>query len=463
MKLIVLFAMLLSSFSDNVPAGELRAGASAVVITPPAGTPLAGYYEPRGSTGALDDIYSKALVIEQDGVKVAIVVCDLLTIPRQTVAAARKLIEEQTGIPGANVMISATHQHTGPVVARESARDQLDGGTSEAGLRYTESLPALIARSVVEANQRLTPARVAAAIGHEENISFNRRFRMRDGTVSWNPRKQHLDIVKPAGPIDPEVGVLYFDTPQSRPLATFVNFALHPDTTGGTKISADYPGAMARLLAEYKGAEMMTIFANGACGNINHRNINWNDPQKGAGEARRIGTVLAGAVFKAWYSLEPVNKGALRVRSEMVKMPLPSVSPDDLAKANEVVKRLSDPKTTFMEKVKAFQVLDVAAREGKPLEVEVQVIALGSDIAWVSLPGEVFVELGLAIKKASPFKRTMIVELANGSIGYIPNKSAYAEGNYEVVSARCAEGSGELMAAAAIKLLNELASKSEKR
>jgi len=463
MKFLALIAVLIVSFLTGLRPGvkgaELRVGRGAVVITPPAGAPLSGYYEPRGSTGVLDDIYSKAMAIEQGGVKVAIVVCDLLTIPRQTVVAARKLIEERTGIPGSNVMISATHQHTGPVVARESARDRLDGGDSEAGLRYTESLPLLIARSVVEANRNLTPARVSAAIGREDNISFNRRFLMRDGTVSWNPRKRHPDIIKPAGPIDPEVGLLYFDTPQSKPLVTFVNFALHPDTTGGTKISADYPGALSRSLSEYKDPEMLTIFANGACGNINHRNINWDDPQKGAGEAKRIGTVLAGAVFKAWYSLEPVNKDALRVRSETVKMPLPKLTPDDIAKANGVARRLSEPGTEFMEKVKAFQVLDVAAREGKPLEVEIQAITLGDQIAWLSLPGEVFVELGLAIKKASPFKYTMIVELANGSIGYIPNKSAYAEGNYEVVSARCAEGAGELMVATAIELLNQLSSK----
>ncbi len=109
-----------------------------------------------------------------------------------------------------------------------------------------------------------------------------------------------------------------------------------------------------------------------------------------------------------------------------------------------------------MELVKAYKVLDVAAREGKPLEVEVQVIALGRELAWVSLPGEIFVELGLSIKAASPFKQTHIAELANGSIGYIPNRSAYAEGNYEVVSARCEEGSGELLVAAAIRLLNQL-------
>jgi hypothetical protein len=456
MKGLIPLLLYLLLLPQGANVGAPRVGVGAVVITPPPGAPMAGYYAPRGSTGVLDDIYSKALVIEQGGKKAAIVVCDLLSVPRQTVVAARKLIEEQTDIPGSNVMISATHQHTGPVVARESARDQLDGGASDAGRRYTESLPALIARSVVEANRKLTAARFSAAVGREEKISFNRRFLMRDGSVSWNPRKQDPDIVKPAGPIDPEVGVLYLDTPQSKPLVTFVNFALHADTTGGTQVSADYPGALARSLADYKGADMATIFANGACGNINHRDVDWKDPQQGPGEARRIGATLAAAVFKAWRSLEPVNKGPMRVRSEVVKLPLPKVTPDEIANAQAALARINDPKTAFLEKVKTFQVLDVAAREGRPMEVEVQVIALGDQLAWVSLPGEAFVELGLAIKQASPFKYTMIVELADGSIGYIPNKSAYAEGNYEVVSARCAEGSGEMLVEAAVRMLREM-------
>ena len=110
----------------------------------------------------------------------------------------------------------------------------------------------------------------------------------------------------------------------------------------------------------------------------------------------------------------------------------------------------------FMEMVQAFKVLDVAERNGKPHEVEVQVIALGKDVAWVSLPGEVFTELGLAIKQDSPFATTIIAELANGLLGYIPSRRAYAQGNYEVVSARCGPGSGELLVDAAVKLLNEL-------
>jgi hypothetical protein len=113
------------------------------------------------------------------------------------------------------------------------------------------------------------------------------------------------------------------------------------------------------------------------------------------------------------------------------------------------------PKPKFLDQVQAFRVLDVAARQGKPWEVEVQVIAVG-DVAWVSLPGEIFTELGLAIKKASPFGHTLIAELADGSIGYIPNKPAYPQGNYEVVSARGAAGSGEQLVEVAKRLLKDV-------
>src|SRR5262249_14635763 len=158
-----------------------------------------------------------------------------------------------------------------------------------------------------------------------------------------------------------------------------------------------------RLLAECKGAELITVFANGCCGNLNHRNISWLDAQKGPHEAQRIGTVLAGAVCRTYPLLRPVNGGRLRAKSAIVQLPLALIPPEAVAKAQEVRKRVRDPKTPFLEQVQAYKVLDVAAREGKPLEVEVQVIALGDQVAWVSLPGEIFVELGLAVKKASPF------------------------------------------------------------
>ncbi len=234
---------------------------------------------------------------------------------------------------------------------------------------------------------------------------------------------------------------------------------MHLDTVGGLQISADYPYTLSRLLGEFKGPEMVTMFTIGTAGDINHLNVKWGHPQKGHGEAARIGTILAAEVFKTFEHLEPVAAGPLAARSEIVKLPLPEVGPGDVEKAREVMERRkgdTSNQPTFLETVNAYKVLDVVAREGKPLEAEVQVISLGQEIAWVGLPGEIFVEIGLAIKRASPFKYTIVAELANGSIGYIPTSRAYPEGNYEVVSARCAEGSGEMLVDTALRLLREL-------
>src|SRR5205807_7249530 len=130
-----------------------------------------------------------------------------------------------------------------------------------------------------------------------------------------------------------------------KPVATYVNFAMHPDTVGGEEISADYPGVLSRLLADSQSSELVTIFANGCCGNLNHRNIHWADAQKGPHEARRIGTVLAGDVCNAFPFLKPLKAEPLKVKSEIVKLPLPPINSEDVARARDIVKRMRDPKT----------------------------------------------------------------------------------------------------------------------
>jgi hypothetical protein len=286
-----------------------------------------------------------------------------------------------------------------------------------------------------------------------ENLAFNRRYWLDDGKLAWNPPKLDPRIVAPAGPHDPQVGVLAFDSLEKvpRPLATWVNYAMHPDTTGGLKISADYPGHCARALASVRDG--VTLVANGCCGNLNHRNVWSADPQKGPQESARLAQILAGAVSETLPRLVPVNASP-RIRSAMVKLPLPEITDADRDAARATVRRASEAK--FMEQVQTFKVLDVLAREGRPQEVEVQVISLGDEVAVVALPGEIFVELGLEIKRRSPFRHTHLVELANGAIGYIPNRSAYPEGGYEVVSSRVAAGGGELLVEAAVTLLREL-------
>ncbi len=445
-------------FTANAAAsGQLRAGASAVKITPPAGIPMAGYYSTRLAEGVHDDLYSKAIVLEERGTKVAFVALDLISTTREMVDGARKEIDRMTGVRGENVMISATHAHTGPILATTASRDAALGGSSEMVNRYNAGLQKKIAQSVKEAESRLAPARLLCGTGKEENLSYNRRFFMKDGSVGWNPGKLNPNIVKPAGPIDPDIGVMYVESLDKKPIATYVNFAMHLDTVGGMQISADYPYTLSRLLAEYKGLDMVTFFANGCCGNINHLDVNWPERQQGHGEAARIGTVLAADILQTYKSLQPAPPGPLRVLREMVKLPIPSVTPDEVRAAKSIAASYgTKQQAKFLETVGAFKILDVAAREGMSQEVEVQAVSAGKEIAWVSLPGEIFVELGLAIKKASPFKLTLIAELANGSIGYIPDRAGFDQGNYEAVSARCAKGSGEALVEAAVRMLTEL-------
>ncbi|MCX7887331.1 MAG: neutral/alkaline non-lysosomal ceramidase N-terminal domain-containing protein [Verrucomicrobiae bacterium] len=454
MKKFTLLTLLLARLAQ---AGELRAGAAAVVITPPNGTPMAGYFNYRASTGVLDQLYAKAVVLEQDDAKAAFVALDLIGTTKRLVTAARRLIAEQCAIPPERVMISATHTHSGPVLLRDSPMDDITGAKQPLALEFNDKLPALIARAVAEANAKLAPVRAFATIGREEHLSFNRRYLMKDGTVAWQVRL-NPDIVRPAGPIDPDVGVLHLAraAKASEPLATFVNFAMHPTSVGGLKISADYPGTLYRRLAEYLGTNTVTLFANGCCGNINHVNPRWAGQRHGPQEAERIGTVLAAAVLKAWPDLQPLQTFAPRVRTKQVTLPRRKITNEQLTEARRIFELIGKQKLSTPVMAEAVCILDTNANKDKPLEAEVQVIAFSDDFAMVALPGEIFVELGLAIKKASPFKFTFIAELANGSIGYIPNRSAYPEGQYEVVSARCAAGSGEILLDQTLKLLNEL-------
>lgn len=441
------------------PAAGLTAGAARVDITPPVGTPMAGYYSARGAEGTHDPLLANALVLEKDGTRVALVGLDLITTTAGVVADARKLVEAQTGIPGRNVMISATHSHTGPVLTGRGPRDDAFGGTNALAAGYTKQLPGKIAEAVKRADAGRTPAKVSHAVGREDGLAFNRRYHMADGTVGWNPGKKNPKIVRPAGPTDPAVPVVVVEPADAKdptPIAVYVNFAMHLDTVGGQYFSADYAYTLSKCLAAAKGEGLVTVFTIGCAGDINHVNVESPAPQKGHGEAARIGTRLAAAALRAWDTLTPAADGPLRVSSETVELALPDVSAADVSAAQAVADRVrsgAKPAPKFLDQVQAFKALDVSARLGKPLAVEVQVISLGDDLAWVSLPGEIFTQLGLDIKAGSPFRTTITAELANGAVGYVPNRVAYPQGNYEVVSARCAEGSGEKLVDAALRQL----------
>ena len=435
-------------------AEGLRVGRAAVDITPPAGMPMGGYFEIRLNTGTHDPLHAKALVIEQDLVKVALVACDLESLPHSFADQARQLIEKSIGLPADHVMISATHTHTGPEMSHIFI-DRLQGRPAQIAKDYRAALPGKIAEAVRLAEADLHPAHAWAGIGEEDSIAFNRRFLMKDGSVQSFPEKLDPNIVRTVGPTDPAVAVVYFDSPDSKPLATQVNFAMHLDDVGGTEYSADYAYTLAKLLGAVKGPEMLTLFTIGTAGNVEQRDVHDPDPEYGHYEAAKLGTILAGAVLKTYKRLSPVA-GPLRVRREMVALPVQEVKQEQVDKAREIADRLvvKGPQgIEFLDLVQAFKVLALADYQGKPIEAEVQVIALGDDLAWVGLPGEIFVELGMALKNASPFRYTVVSELASDMIDYVPDRKGFAQGGYEAVKSRCKAGCGEALVDTATRLL----------
>ena len=434
---------------------------AAVDITPPLGVPLAGYYHARGAEGVLDPLFSKALVIREGEQSAAFVTLDLIGLTRWVTDQARAQIDKTTGIAADHVMISATHAHTGPELANRGARSAELGSDSELSRTYTDRLPELIAESVRLAHARLQETRISLAQGRCEDLAYNRRYFMRDGTTGWNPGKLNPNVVMPAGTTDPSVELLVAERPKvtgpAAAITTYVNFAMHPDTTGGTKISADWPGALGRVLASYHGSNYLALVANGTCGNLNHIDVSWAAPQGGPGEQNRIATILGASVFQTYKSLRPLHEGPLRARSQLVPIELPPLSPEQVQQAREVIANTKDDSgPNFMKLVRAYRVLDLVARNGEPHHLEVQVITLGKDVAWVGLPGEIFVELGLGLKKRSPFLQTFVVELANDNVGYVPDRRSFAEGNYEPESSRCTPGAGEKLVDAAVQLLESL-------
>jgi neutral ceramidase len=437
--------------SIHVQAGDFRVGAAQVDITPKDGTPLGGYYKFRGSAGVLDPLFAKTIVVEQDGTHAAIVVLDLSGTVRPVVEAARKAIQEQCGIEGDHVMISGTHTHTGPQQPRGSLMDDITKVNSPPGVSYISALPGLIAESVKQAKSRLVPVTASVAIGKAEGISFNRRI-LREGVKEaiWQP-KSLTPLDKPAGPVDPDVGVLVFQS-GGKPVASFLNFAMHPTSVGGgVKISADYPGVFTRLVSERHAPEMISVFANGCCGNINHGDYITGKRRS----TQELGTALADAADAAWPSLQPVATFKPRIRSEQVTLTRKKFSEAQIAKAKDMAANMFTKNFGTVPMAEAVCILETVDKQNVPLVGEVQVIAFSDELAIVALPGEIFVELGLAIKKASPFKHTLIAELANGSVGYVPNREAYPQGNYEIVSARGEAGSGERLVEVALKLLEQ--------
>ncbi len=463
LRLVVLLTMIAGCILPVRAAEPLRAGVALVEITPPVPFRMSGYFFERLSTGTKDPLFARAVVFQQGKETAALVFCDLLGVPREVSAAAREKIGKTTGIPVANITITGTHTHTGPLYFTVLSDYFHDRAVAKNGTDPYDSAPyrATLIEKLVEvvsqAKAAVAPVKLTSGYAVEDRIAFNRRFVMKDGSVGWNPGAKNPNIVRPAGPTDPQVGIVLLSSlEKAEPQAAIVSFAMHLDTTGGTLYSADYVKSLSDRLQREFGPNFKTLFGTGTCGNINHIDVTRQEQRK----ADALGELLGDTVAKAIQggALSSGREPALAVRSTKVMAPLQKYRPDEIAKAKANMERVGARDFPFLETVETCKIVDIERlrKFGDEVPLEVQVFRLDGDTAIVMLPAEVFVELGLAIKAASPFKTTLVVELANDDIAYIPTKQAFAEGNYEPTNSRVVRGTGEKLVEAATTLLKEL-------
>lgn len=455
MRTVALFVAM-AMWSAVAQDAPFQIGLADIDITPPAGYRMDGYFYERLNTGVRDPLQAKAIVFQQGPTRAALVVCDLIGVPQTLTREVRAQASARTGIPAANIAISATHTHTGPLFAGERARLFSERAAEKLGkdplaeVRYPDLLRDRLVEVIVAANARLSPAAMELARTEEDRVSFNRRFHMEDGTVRFNPGIRNPDIIRPAGPIDPDLPFLLF-TKDKKPVGSLTVFALHADTVGGTEYSADYAGQLATELRREFGDTFTSVFGLGTCGDINHIDVSGARRY----DARLIGQQLAVRVLSA-RTRAAIDNPALAALSAQLSLPLRTVPDDQAALARTRRDKVGTDALPFLEQVGIVTTLDLLQR-GPALDAEVQVLRLNRDVALVLLPGEVFVELGLRIKRESPFKHTLVIELANDSPAYIPTEKAFKEGSYEIVNSRIVPGGGERLADAAIQLLKEAA------
>lgn len=443
---------------DTANAEELKVGVATIDITPPLGYRMAGYYSERKNTGTKDPLQAKALVVRQGNRAAALVFCDLVGVPRSITQPVREAAARATGIPWENIAVGATHSHTGPLFSGV-LRKHFDHASTTAPTdaptdAYLTHLKDALVSVISKADAQARPARLSAGFAEEPRLSFNRRFHMKNGEVRFNPGPFNPDIVKVAGPIDPDVGMIAIRPPgEDRLSAVLTVFAMHLDTVGGTEYSADYPFYLERELRSAFNPDLISLFGAGTCGDINHVDVTTKTRRTTA----ELGTVLGRTAAARLPGLETVATPSLAAKRAVLSLPLQSFPPDRIATARVALKDVGTSKLSFLEQVEAVKIVDLADNYPQDkIDQEVQVFRLGPELAVVALPGEVFVEHGLAIKKASPFATTLIVELMNDNPAYIPTLKGFSEGSYEIINSRLAPGSGEKLVEAAVGLLKEL-------
>jgi hypothetical protein len=461
--LCLILSVVLPVHADDSP---LKAGAATSNITPELGGSVVGGFAPFPCTHIHDELHARCLVLDDGKTKLALVVCDLLGLHRSVSVEARKMIEAETGIPAANVLISGTHTHSavnalgGPVRGYFSDQDLTD---------YQKFVARRIADGVKRAVNLLRPAEIAfGTVDVPEHVHIRRWF-LKEGSmppnpfgkidkVKMNPGAGNPNLVEPAGEPDPTVSFIALREVGGRMISVYSAYSLHyVGGVGSGHISADYYGYFCEALKHMQtgGGEyppFVALMANGTSGDANNINFRNPQPRKAPYEQMRyVAEDVATKVNGALSNLQWQASAALDARYRELNVKWREIEPELIAWAKE-----TEAKAPRIQGGKADLPLAYAGRVQRLAEASpetkfpAQILRIG-DICIGSSPCETFAETGVEFRKRSPFPKSFMVELAHGYYGYMPTPRHFELGGYETWP-----GTNNTESQASVKMMNAL-------
>jgi hypothetical protein len=432
-----------------------RAGAAAVDITPRSFPRIiSGGFLAAKADRANDPLFARCLVLDDGTTRVAIVVVDTLMMPRSLIDEAKERASKATGIPTDKMMVSATHTHSAP-----SVMGALGTPVDE---DYAKLLPEWIAESIEVASKKLVPAEIAWGARNIPDLTHCRRWIKRPDRIGtdpfgnqtvramMHPGYQNPDYIGPAGPVDPELFVLFvvknpFEIGKPFiPIAFFCNFSMH--YFGAAPVSADYFGRFCRMLFHKEKVDLnllpITIMSQGTAGDLHW--MDYSKPSRSITMNDYARELILGVEKFSFRGCVDSGKPITLAMAEK-KITLRRRVPDEnrLAWAQKVIEAMKGRKTPVnIPEVYALE--QFYLRDHPQCELKLQALRIG-DVGITAIPCEVFGITGLKLKTLSPLRKmtfsgtmTFNIELANGAEGYIPPPEQHKLGGYTTWPARTA-------------------------
>ncbi len=439
--LLGLLAPVLST-SAQEPEKVFKAGVAKTNISPWLGLSIVGYMNDRKVAGIHDEIHVRCLVLDDGDTTLAFAVVDSCLVPREIMDEAKQRAKKYTKIATENMLISATHTHSAPCT--------YPGFQSETDPEYDAFLTRRIADGIRQAWLNRVPARIGWGSGSVPDEVFNRRWFMKEGTIGpnpfgkegetvrMNPPGASPDMVKPAGPIDPEVAFVALETVDGKPLGLLANYSLHyVGGTVGTDISADYFGLFADEIGRLLGSDdsFLAMMSNGTSGDINNINfVTPRGPRKPYEQMNIVANKVAAEVHRAYLDVDFQDWVPLKSAQREIDLGVRKPTAEEVVEAKEILAAAEGRELLGLREIYANETVALADfPDTKSLIL--QAFQVG-DLGIAAIPCEVFVEIGLAIKAESPFKRSFTIELANGYNGYLPTEEQHGYGGYETWRAK---------------------------